>query len=119
MNASSALNRALSFLFSARDRPPGSVPSVVRSLSPALSAGGVDRRCFWSVSRAAIAKWVGWLGKVQGVIGGGARASVTEIRWRWRVEVEEFVDEIDWRGRPFLWGISEGVERMGVIHMYC
>lgn len=60
----------------------------------ALPAGRVDRECFQSVSRAAIAKWVGWPKKVQGVMGGDARASIAEIRWRWRVEAEEFVDEI-------------------------
>ena len=60
----------------------------------ALPAGRVDRKCFRSVSGAAIAKWVGWPRKVQGVMGGGARASIAEIRWRRRVEAEEFVDEI-------------------------
>jgi len=51
-----------------------------------------------SVSRAAIVKWVGWPERFQGVTGGSAKAHVAEIRWRWRVEAEGFVDGIDWEG---------------------
>ena len=57
----------------------------------ALPAGRVDQECFRSVSGAAIAKWVGWPRKIQGVMGGGARASIAETGWCWRVEAEEFV----------------------------
>jgi len=57
-----------------------------------------DVRWIKSVAGAAVAKWIRLPNKVQGVMGGGAKACTAELRWRWKVEAERFVDEIpvDW-----------------------
>ena len=42
----------------------------------------LPRQVRWTegVARATIAKWIAWPGKVQGVIGGGTKACIAEIR---------------------------------------
>ena len=50
----------------------------------------INRECFWR----RYSKVGEWLGKVQGAVGGSA-ACVAEIRWRWRVQAEGFVDGMD------------------------
>ncbi|CAZ79429.1 unnamed protein product [Tuber melanosporum] len=51
-----------------------------------------------SVAGEAMAKWIGWLGELRGVMGGGAKECIAEIRRRWGREVEEVVNGIDWEG---------------------
>lgn len=48
-----------------------------------------------SVVPAGMARWNGWLDKEKSVTGGGTKAFIAEIGWRWLVEVESFVDEMD------------------------
>ena len=45
-----------------------------------------------SVARTGIARWTGWPGKEQSVIGGGAVTCIAEIRWHWLAEAEKFVE---------------------------
>jgi len=54
-----------------------------------------DVRWIESVAGAAVAKWIRWPNKVQGVTDSGAKASIAGLSWLWRVEAERFVDEID------------------------
>lgn len=41
-------------------------------------------------------------------MGGGPNACITEIRWRWGVEAEKFVDKMDLGGDPLIGGLTKG-----------
>lgn len=47
---------------------------------------------------------------VQDIMGGGARACTPEITWRRPVNAENFVDELDWRGKALRLGVGKGME---------
>lgn len=51
-----------------------------------------------SVAGEAMAKWIGWLSELEGVVGAGAKQCIAMIRRRWGEEVEGVVDGIDWEG---------------------
>jgi len=57
-----------------------------------------EARWIESVAGEAMAKWIGWLGELQGVMGGGAKECIAGIRRRWGEEVEGVVDGLDWEG---------------------
>jgi len=58
----------------------------------------LPRQVRWAggVAGAAVAKCFAWPGKVQGVMGGGTKACIAGVRWRWGAVVEKVVDEMDW-----------------------
>jgi len=74
----------------------------------------LSRQVRWAegATGAAIAKWIGWPGKVQGVMGGGTKACMAEIRWHRRVEAERIIDEIDYEGERIDWGLAKGWNRL-------
>ena len=72
-----------------------------------------------SVVQAIVGKWTGWPGKEQSVMGGGAKACIAEVRGRWPIQIERFV-EMEWeRGRSSYQRANEGVEWVRVTYMYC